>query len=122
MADSLCSCIFLFFLIGVCIKPVLLKAYQPQADEAVLVWIFSASNFDQLVTFQCNKSDEPIHSSGRYHFFHNITENMVYFVLKISNPTNSDIGNYSAQLIYNEAFISNRKSEIGYVCLKLQSM
>ncbi|XP_065892522.1 uncharacterized protein [Dysidea avara] len=105
----------------VCIKPVLLKAYQPQADEAVLVWIFSASNFDQLVTFQCNKSDEPIHSSGRYHFFHNITENMVYFVLKISNPTNSDIGNYSAQLIYNEAFISNRKSEIGYVCLKLQS-
>jgi len=116
--------IFLCFLIGVCIKPALVKAYQPNIDEAMLVWIFNASNFDHLVTFNCEKDDEPIYSGGQYHIYHyfsNTTENKVHLILKISSATNSDIGNYTAQLIYNETLInnSNSKSEIASVYMSM---
>jgi len=100
------------------------KAYQPHIDEAMLVWTFKASSFDNLVTFQCKKNDQSIHASGQYQLSHypsNTTDNEVYFVLKISNANIDDVSNYSVQLIYNETFINDSKSEIGYVYLKLPS-
>jgi len=92
---------FLFCLLGVCIKPVLVTAYQPNIDEATLVWIFNAINFDHLVMFHCKKDDKPIYSGGRYQILQypsNTTENKIYIVLKISGAKDSDIGTYSILL------------------------